>query len=110
MWSRRFCVCRPFKFLCCTDAYVGPFLVNDVCQDRKFLALFYLMILPIIGKLISRLLPGHPPLDPLVAPPQAFPRVPRSFQTLRRIGHLLHPLVSYLCKPAFKWFSVGRRN
>jgi hypothetical protein len=41
------------------DRYIGPFLMDDIGKDGKFFGFFDLMLLPIVGELIARLLSHH---------------------------------------------------
>ena len=54
-------------------ADASPFLVNDVCENRKLIASFYIMFSPIIGQLVAGFLSRHPLLNPLSASAMLLP-------------------------------------
>lgn len=87
--------------------HFGPFLMNDVGQNRVFLARLDVVIRPIIGQLVARFLPGHALLDPLLAAPVLLPGGAGAIQRQARVGHFLHPLVAHLRQPQLDRLGLG---
>ena len=54
-------------------ADASPFLVNDVCENRKLIANFYIMLSLIIGQFIAGFLTRHSLLNPLSASAMLLP-------------------------------------
>ena len=98
---------KPFHFLVGLHTDSAPFLMDKVGEDGVFLALFDIVIGPVVGELVAGFLPGHPLLDPLLAASVLLPSGAGAFEGKRGIGHFLHPLVTDLGEPELDRLRLG---
>ena len=84
--------------------------MDEVGKNGVFLALFDIVIGPVVGEFIAGFLPGHALLDPLVAAAMFLPSGAGAFERKRGIGHFLHPLVADFGEPELDRFGFRAWN
>ena len=89
------------------DADAAPFLVDDIGQDGIFIFLFDVMSRPVVGELVTSLLPGHALLNPLVAATMFLPGGAGAFEAEGGVGHFLHPFVADFGEPQLDRLGLG---
>ena len=72
----------------------------------EFLALFDVVVAPVIGQLVARLLSSHALLYQFFATPVLLPGFAGASQRKAGVSHLLHAFITHPGQPQFDWLGL----